>query len=231
MVCNVGVLTEGWDCPPVKCCILARPTKSLALYMQMAGRTLRPWHDTTPIILDHGGNVDRHGMPHEDRDWSLTTKPKRTGAVANRLCKTCYAYIAVGCGTCPHCGAGSIAGEVRAKAEDVIDVALSRREAERIAVEGRKLTRLRDKKAKADALEAEKVRVREAIRAAPIPTWALNAHGEPKELAMLHRLLKAQKVKGHKPGWVLRTFRFALGYDMPARWQSYILDSGHRPWA
>ena len=104
VVVNVGVLTEGWDCPPVKCCILARPTKSLALYMQMAGRTLRPWHDTTPIILDHGGNVDRHGMPHEDRDWSLTTKPKRTGAAPCKLCKVCFAYIARACGRAPTAG-------------------------------------------------------------------------------------------------------------------------------
>src|SRR6202042_2180962 len=64
LVSNVGVLCEGWDLPACKCMLLARPTKSLALYMQMAGRILRPWEDVDPIILDHGGNVDRHGMPH-----------------------------------------------------------------------------------------------------------------------------------------------------------------------
>ena len=33
------------------------------------------------MILDHGGNVDRHGLPHEDREWSLTKKPKRVSGV------------------------------------------------------------------------------------------------------------------------------------------------------
>jgi superfamily II DNA or RNA helicase len=39
---NVGVLTEGWDSPPVSCIVITRPTKSLGLYRQMAGRGLRP---------------------------------------------------------------------------------------------------------------------------------------------------------------------------------------------
>jgi len=39
---NCMVLTEGWDSPPVGCCVLARPTKSMGLYRQMIGRVLRP---------------------------------------------------------------------------------------------------------------------------------------------------------------------------------------------
>jgi len=42
VVCNAMVLTEGWDCPVVSCVVLARPTKSLGLFRQMAGRVLRP---------------------------------------------------------------------------------------------------------------------------------------------------------------------------------------------
>jgi superfamily II DNA or RNA helicase len=42
VVANCMVLTEGWDCPPVSCIILARPTRQLGLYRQMAGRGLRP---------------------------------------------------------------------------------------------------------------------------------------------------------------------------------------------
>ena len=43
LVSNVGVLCEGWDQPSVKCCVMARPTLSLTLWMQCAGRILRPW--------------------------------------------------------------------------------------------------------------------------------------------------------------------------------------------
>jgi superfamily II DNA or RNA helicase len=104
VVCNVGVLCEGWDMPSCKCLVLARPTKSLALYMQMAGRILRPWENVTPLILDHGGNVDRHGMPHEDRPWSLEGKVKRAkGAPAPKPCPVCFCYVATNTRVCA-CG-------------------------------------------------------------------------------------------------------------------------------
>lgn len=107
VVSNCNVLTEGWDQPSVKCLILARPTKSLALYMQSAGRCLRPWGGVRPIILDHGGNVDRHkGLPHMDREWSLEKKPKRKqgGAPPVKACPACFGFVAAGSGTCPLCG-------------------------------------------------------------------------------------------------------------------------------
>lgn len=105
VVSNVGVLCEGWDLPACKTLILARPTKSLGLYMQMGGRIFRPWNDVTPIVLDHGGNVDRHGLPHEDREWSLAKKlKKQSGAPPVKNCPACFGFVAAGCATCPLCG-------------------------------------------------------------------------------------------------------------------------------
>lgn len=106
LVSNVGVLCEGWDLPACKTMILARPTKSLGLYMQMAGRILRPWEDVRPIVLDHGGNVDRFGFPHEDREWSLTekSKDKEPGAPATKVCKQCFAYVLASARVCEFCG-------------------------------------------------------------------------------------------------------------------------------
>lgn len=126
VVCNVGVLTEGWDQPSCKCIVLARPTKSLALYMQMAGRSLRPWRDELgvklrPIILDHGGCVDRHGFPHEDREWSLTSKPKKGGALPTKMCGECFAMIPAGCRECPHCSAEVAVPEIVTREIEVID--------------------------------------------------------------------------------------------------------------
>jgi DNA repair protein RadD len=115
VVTNFGVLCEGWDQPSCKCIVLARPTKSLALYMQMAGRGLRPWcpcgcpaearcpHQVLPIILDHGGCVDRHGMPHEDREWSLEGVPKRAGSAPMKACPKCFAFVASALMVCPYC--------------------------------------------------------------------------------------------------------------------------------
>lgn len=95
-VTNVGIYTEGWDQPSVKCLIIARPTKSLTLLMQMAGRGLRPWvengESVDPIIIDQGENIPRHGWPHEDRVWSLDegakSKKKRPAK-----CIQCGAFI------------------------------------------------------------------------------------------------------------------------------------------
>jgi DNA repair protein RadD len=94
VVSNVGVLCEGWDQPRVKCCIMARPTLSLVLYMQCVGRILRPWGALPPIVLDHAGNVTRHGLPHEDREWLLAGgQPRRANPIPAHVCGGCYAYV------------------------------------------------------------------------------------------------------------------------------------------
>lgn len=48
---NCMVLTEGFDAPWASCVIIARPTQSRPLYVQMVGRVLRPWHDKTDAIV------------------------------------------------------------------------------------------------------------------------------------------------------------------------------------
>lgn len=46
VVCNAMVLTEGWDSPRTMCVIVARPTQSVPLFVQMVGRGVRPWLDS-----------------------------------------------------------------------------------------------------------------------------------------------------------------------------------------
>lgn len=68
VVCNVGVLTEGWDCTSVDCMVMCRPTKSAALYCQMAGRGLRLHEGKTDcLMLDLSGNYSEHGRPEEPK--------------------------------------------------------------------------------------------------------------------------------------------------------------------
>lgn len=114
VVVNVGVLTEGWDQPRVKCCVMARPTLSLTLHMQTAGRILRPWcpehgsvprccaEQVKPVLLDHAGNVARHGMPHEDRHWTLDGKAARVKQNRYITCGGCFAMVETM--PCPLCG-------------------------------------------------------------------------------------------------------------------------------
>ena len=69
---NVVVATEGFDLPEASCVVLARPTMSLALYLQMVGRGLRPKKDGGDcMILDLAGNVRRHDFPNKEHCWAL----------------------------------------------------------------------------------------------------------------------------------------------------------------
>jgi superfamily II DNA or RNA helicase len=107
VVSSVNCLAEGLDIPRVKCAILARPTKSLGLYMQQAGRILRPYQGQPAIILDHAGCVLEHGLPQQDREYSLKPKPKRdkgpTEPPPARECPGCSALLPIQTRTCPFC--------------------------------------------------------------------------------------------------------------------------------
>lgn len=102
---NVDLFSEGFDCPPVKCIVLARPTRSLSRYLQQTGRGLRPFDGKRPIILDHAGNAWRHHLPHVEREWSLDGREKREGDAPVKLCVACGAIIPGGVRACRECGA------------------------------------------------------------------------------------------------------------------------------
>jgi superfamily II DNA or RNA helicase len=75
---NVNLFTEGWDCPEVSCVIVARPTMSLTLHLQSIGRGMRACEGKNDlIILDHAGNIERHGLPDAPRVWSLESDAER----------------------------------------------------------------------------------------------------------------------------------------------------------
>jgi len=102
------LISEGVDIPIVAAGILLRPTKSTGLYLQQVGRCLRPAPGKDrAIILDHVGNCFRHGLPDEDRPWSLEHgAPKRTpeeSEVKVRQCPACY-LVHAWARSCPECG-------------------------------------------------------------------------------------------------------------------------------
>jgi hypothetical protein len=105
VVCSVMLISYGWDCPPASCAILARPTKSEGLYIQMGGRVLRIFPGKVDaIVLDHAGNTDRHGSLLEDRHWTLEDRPARQVAPGQEM-KTCPECKAMFTGfVCPECG-------------------------------------------------------------------------------------------------------------------------------
>lgn len=62
IVVNVGVLTEGFDCPDVELIVMARPTKSRSLYTQMAGRAIRPLDEIACLLNDLETPEERRAM-------------------------------------------------------------------------------------------------------------------------------------------------------------------------
>ena len=107
---SVDVISEGTDVPAAAVALLLRPTQSEGLYVQQVGRVLRPAPGKAhAIILDHVGNVHRHGFPDDSRDWSLDDARKRSSAggppaPSVRTCNQCFAAFKPQ-PICPCCGA------------------------------------------------------------------------------------------------------------------------------
>lgn len=111
ILCNCDLFGEGVDVPAMETVILLRPTKSLTLYIQQSMRSMRPDKnnlDKKAIILDHVGNVMRHGLPDTQRDWTLEGKKKATrknseSIVKIKVCSNCYS-VHNPAEICPYCG-------------------------------------------------------------------------------------------------------------------------------
>ena len=130
---SVDVLGEGVDVPAVEVISMARPTNSFQLYAQQCGRVLRlaisddlvaHWnnysdderrafiaHSAKPraLIIDHVGNVVRHGLPDVPQSYSLTRREKRTkkdtpDAIPLRSCVECLQVYERTLIACPYCG-------------------------------------------------------------------------------------------------------------------------------
>lgn len=70
IICNVDIFSEGFDCPDIEFVQLARPTKSLSLYLQQVGRGLRiSANKEKTIFLDNVGLYNRFGVPAANRYW------------------------------------------------------------------------------------------------------------------------------------------------------------------
>lgn len=104
---NVAVATEGFDLPDASCVMITRPTKSLALYLQMVGRGLRPKDDGGDcLILDLAGNAEEHGLPEDYREWSLTKRGDPSpGEAPVHYCYNCHREAHPAHHKCPECGA------------------------------------------------------------------------------------------------------------------------------
>ena len=166
------IISEGTDVPSVTGCLLLRPTLSLSMYLQQVGRCLRPSPGkAAAIILDHVGNVKKHGMPDAKRDWSLDaikrSKRAKEENAGVKMCPKCFCVVISQTQVCPDCGHVFTETKPRANAFDGSDDQL---------VE----------------LTPERIRERQEKRA---------AKARQGQAQTLDELIALGKSRGYKPGW------------------------------
>lgn len=108
VLCNVDLISEGFDVPDCTAVIMLRPTESLVLDIQQSMRCMRYKPNKTATIIDHVANYSRFGLPDTKRNWTLEgrkkTKSSGKSSVSIQTCPNCFGVIAAGYGICPLCG-------------------------------------------------------------------------------------------------------------------------------
>ena len=106
---NVDLFGEGFDVPDCEAVVLLRPTQSLTLHIQQSMRSMRydPKNtDKVAIILDHVGNYTRHGLPDDEREWSLEAKARKVKKKSEKpikQCAVCFSVVDSSVKICPYC--------------------------------------------------------------------------------------------------------------------------------
>ena len=192
ILANVNLFTEGVDLPNVDCVIMARPTSSLALYLQFSMRCLNPRKGKTAIIIDHVDNFLTFGLPNSDRDWrqAIQTRDKQkkklnVGGPAICQCKYCFgifyrAEMQDNC--CPLCGHKF---ESDRKDYQVVNVNLQEIKAN-------------------EAIKHRKAMVQKIIND---QVMANIADKSPGQLHTLKEFQAYAKLHGYQPGWAWYQFK------------------------
>lgn len=125
---NVDLFGEGFDVPACECVIMARPTGSLAVYLQQFGRALRLMLGKLyGLIIDMVSNFKRHGYPDKHHAWSLDRRDKKAKVEPDpelldltgcRHCSKPYLRVLP---SCPHCGNEPPVPAGGARTLDVVD--------------------------------------------------------------------------------------------------------------
>ena len=178
---NVNLFTEGVDLPNVDCVIMARPTASLALYLQFSMRCLNPRKGKTAIIIDHANNFKTFGYPDDDRDWKQAIKSGKQkskslltdSGISITTCDYCFAVVKaseVKDGKCPICGKPIKVHEVKPVSD--VDLVEATKERQRLIKEIVKNNLLKEV-----------------------------ANKTVSELKSLSELQAYARLHGYKPGW------------------------------
>ena len=178
---NVNLFTEGVDLPNVDCVIMARPTASLALYLQFSMRCLNPRPGKTAIIIDHANNFKSFGYPDDDRDWKQAIKSGKQKS------KTLLKDPGMSIVTCDYCFAVVKASEVKDGKCPICGKPIKVHEAKPIS--------------DVDLVEATKARKQLVKKILHDNVYQNVINKKVNELHTMAELQAYAKIHGYKPGW------------------------------
>ena len=178
---NVNLFTEGVDLPNVDCVIMARPTASLALYLQFSIRCLNPRPGKTAIIIDHANNFKSFGYPDDDRDW------KKAIISGKQKSKTLLKDPGLSIVTCDYCFAVVKASEVKGGKCPICGKPIKVHEAKPIS--------------DVDLVEATKARKQLVKKILHDTVYQNVINKKVNELHTMAELQAYAKIHGYKPGW------------------------------
>lgn len=215
VVVNVDLLGEGFDLPAVQTVIMARPTASLAVYLQQFGRALRILAGKLfGLVIDHVSNIKRHGFPDRPQYWSLDRtekkRPKDPELVDMIICDNCTKPYEAIKHECPHCRKPPSAPAGRSPIE-IVKGDLTRLDAATLA-----------KMRKATAIASIDEKVSQAVYAsggmvsrksiAEYQTAAIDAHRQLQDA--IAQWAGYQRWKGREDGEIHMRFYHAAGLDV-----------------
>jgi len=215
---NVDLFGEGFDLPAIEVVSMARPTQSLALYIQQFGRACRLMEGKLrALIIDHVGNVARHGLPDSPRIWTLDRRERRSmgsgPSIPIKVCPACTSAYERIHKACPYCG--HIPEPAARSAAKFVDGDLTELNADTLA-------QMRGEIARVDMspeLKRQELIDKHAPRVGQFA--GVNRHKERQEMQQALRTSIAwwgayQRGKGRTDSESYRRFYFMFGVDVMA---------------
>lgn len=177
ILANCNLISEGVTLPNASVALLLRPTCSLPLFIQQACRVLTPVEGKKAVIIDYVNNVQKHGLPTDNHEWSLGEPVKKRkqynddGTLSIRQCSECFRCFKTA-PVCPWCG-------------------------KEYEVKGRELKQIQD-------VELKKI---EAVQREEEEKQRKDARMEVGQCKTIAELQKIAKARGYAPGWVWQMAR------------------------
>jgi superfamily II DNA or RNA helicase len=124
---NTGVFTKGFDQCDVEVIFMARATKSLSLFIQIAGRGARITNKIEKpyfTLIDGGNNNIEHQIFSFDRDWRKIFFDKKIKDIIENMqdCPQCEFMFPEKDKICPNCGYEIPAGEAKEQKEKLFEI-------------------------------------------------------------------------------------------------------------